>query len=82
MRRDITPDGPSPGVVWIRPILVDRPTAGLMLGVSEAKIRDEQRAGRLRAKTTHIQASSGRVTGKALYLVSELERWAQSLDDA
>jgi hypothetical protein len=67
--------------VMCRPIAVDRPTAAQMLGVSEATLRTEQRTGRLRAKTTTIN-SDGRVTGKVLYLVKELERWVETLDDA
>lgn len=65
----------------IQPIAVDRPTAAQMLGVSESKIREAQRAGLLRAKTTNI-APDGRVTGKVLYRVADLEAWFDSLEDA
>lgn len=81
MATHVTPATPTSGVVWIRPIMVDRPTAAQMLGVSEDTLRTAQRTGRLRGKTTTVNPD-GRVTGKVLYLVSELERWADSLDDA
>lgn len=65
----------------IQPIAVDRPTAAQMLGISEAKIREAQRAGLLRAKTTTV-SPDGRVTGKVLYRVTDLEAWFDSLEDA
>lgn len=65
-----------------QPILVNRETAAEMLGVSPEYLYSEQRAGRLKAKTTTINERTGQATGKTLYAVSELERWAESLKDA
>lgn len=65
-----------------QPILVSRATAAELLGVSEDLLIAEQHAGRLKAKTTTINKRTGKATGKALYAIAELQRWAESLPDA
>lgn len=84
---DMTTPTPNPedaerGIVWLEPILVNRKTAAELLGVSEDLLIAEQRIGRLKGKTTTINKRTGRSTGKALYSVAELRRWAEGLEDA
>lgn len=66
----------------IQPIAVTRAEAAKLLGVSIDLLKTEQRAGRLKAKNTHIDPQTGRASGSTLYSVKELQAWFDGLDDA
>lgn len=64
------------------PISLNRREAAAALGVSVDLLKEEQSAGRLRAKNTKVDPTTGRAVGITLYDYAELKRWFNGLDDA